>query len=856
MQIKLNYMKRLLMAFAFLSLLPVGMAAQGWPARYGGVMLQGFYWDSYEDTQWANLTSQADELSRYFNLIWVPNSATTSSTYHNSQAKTMGYDPCFWLRHTSSFGSEADLRAMVAAFKAKGTGIIADVVINHKNGLNSWADFPDESVTGQQAGKVYTLTWDNEHYSGICHTDEANSKADSPVKGQLTGNADTGDDFDGYRDLDHTNALVQQNVKTYLDYLKDELGYAGFRYDMVKGYAPFYLKLYNESARPEFSVGEYWDGSYDAVAGWINGTDGAYKSAAFDFPLKDGAIKAFADGNFTAASNYFANKGLAGDGVHGMNRYAVTFVDNHDTYEKPEYRLNRNVLAANAFILAMPGTPCIFLKHWMDSKEEIKKMVEARKRAGITNQSTIIAEAYDTDGDGYYMTVKGRQGTVLCMAGYVTGADVMGYDLVSSGENYAYYLKMDDVQAADDNIDIYVKADGQPYLYAWDETGAPLNGNYPGQPMSQVTLNGEPFYHFTTATSPINIILSYGSDDTKTNNIEGIDGDRLYYFTNNNATDFTGLSYDPVAHTAFCELPAGYGVPSAWAWKGGDQYTGGQWPGESCTLVAPLAGNNIYQWTYTGTLVGEPESIIFSYNGGQTQTENLAFADGGYYAWQNGTAHAMPSPLRRALPAFGQTGADRVFTAGQRSTICLPFSLDAGAVQQLGGKVYQMSSLDADGILHFTEAETIVAFHPYLFVADATGKPFSAFKGWIWHEGTARDEAVGGFHFVGNMGNRAHYVSDATKTYYSYGAADGQFYEIDATNGLNLNGYRCCFYKEAGSQGAKPVAISLDGSTTGISEVMPAGAPTDDAWYTLSGQRVSSPTRGVFIHNGKKVIIR
>ncbi len=36
--------------------------ATGWPANYEGVMLQGFYWDSYADTKWTNLESQADEL--------------------------------------------------------------------------------------------------------------------------------------------------------------------------------------------------------------------------------------------------------------------------------------------------------------------------------------------------------------------------------------------------------------------------------------------------------------------------------------------------------------------------------------------------------------------------------------------------------------------------------------------------------------------------------------------------------------------------------------------------------------------------------------------------------------------------
>ena len=44
----------------------LAMMAQGWPADYKGVMLQGFSWDSYVDTQWDNLRSQAAELSQFF----------------------------------------------------------------------------------------------------------------------------------------------------------------------------------------------------------------------------------------------------------------------------------------------------------------------------------------------------------------------------------------------------------------------------------------------------------------------------------------------------------------------------------------------------------------------------------------------------------------------------------------------------------------------------------------------------------------------------------------------------------------------------------------------------------------------
>ena len=67
------------------------MMAQGWPADYKGVMLQGFAWDSYVDTQWDNLRSQADELSQFFSLIWVPNSANCNNGYTN-----MGYMPVYY----------------------------------------------------------------------------------------------------------------------------------------------------------------------------------------------------------------------------------------------------------------------------------------------------------------------------------------------------------------------------------------------------------------------------------------------------------------------------------------------------------------------------------------------------------------------------------------------------------------------------------------------------------------------------------------------------------------------------------------------------------------------------------------
>lgn len=59
---------------ALTMLAPANASAQGWPANFKGVMLQGFYWNSYSDTNWSVLEKQADELSEYFKLIWIPQS--------------------------------------------------------------------------------------------------------------------------------------------------------------------------------------------------------------------------------------------------------------------------------------------------------------------------------------------------------------------------------------------------------------------------------------------------------------------------------------------------------------------------------------------------------------------------------------------------------------------------------------------------------------------------------------------------------------------------------------------------------------------------------------------------------------
>lgn len=489
-----------------------GANALGWPADYQGVMLQGFSWDSYTDTKWTNLTSQVDELSKYFNLIWVPNSGNCGG------GNNMGYMPQYWFtNHNSSFGTEAELLAMIKAYKEKGTGFIADCVINHRVGVTNWTDFPAEEWNGQ----IWKIGTD-----GICSTDEVK---DAQGQAKPTGAPDTGDDFNGARDLDHTNANVQNNCKNYVKCLQEKYGYAGMRYDMVKGYGGQYTKIYNTYANVQFSVGEYWDASYDAVAGWINAT--GKTSAAFDFPCKYAINEAFANNDMTKLV-WRANGTTpqpAGMIHYGYSQYAVTFVDNHDTYRDGS-KFNGNVPAANAFILMSPGTPCVFLPHYKQYKNEIQTLINVRNSVGVHNNSAV--NVLRTQTDCYMAEITGKNGKVVVKIGSAS-VSPSGYDnadIVASGNDYCVWTKVkiggdrpenpdtpdDPIVNPDNCVSVYFDNSAAgwttPYIHYWGEE----ESAWPGNAMTKV---GPSTWLYACPNGTTGHLFNAGDgDNTKTDN--------------------------------------------------------------------------------------------------------------------------------------------------------------------------------------------------------------------------------------------------------------------------------------------------------------------------------------------------
>lgn len=403
----------------------ISAMAQGWPANYKGVMLQGFSWNAYDYAQWKTLEAQTSEFKGFIDLVWVPQSGKCAET-----VQVMGYKPYYYFNHNSSFGTEDELRSMIKTFKNNGIGTIADVVINHRN-TEGWFTFPAETYKGVTYQMLST---------DICKNDDGGKTLTQANKENvnLSINNDEGDDFGDCRDLDHKSTNVQKVVKAYLKFLKEDLGYEGFRYDMVKGFAASHVRDYNDATGIQFSVGEYWDGVGN-IKNWINST--GKKSGAFDFPFHYNMTNAIKYNNWSKLND----ASLMSDPSY--RQYAVTFVENHDIQVREDKSNNPDPIptayipAANAFMIAMPGTPCIFQPHWKAYEHELKSMIEARKLVGITNTSDYTN--YASNAQYFANAVNGADGRKLLV---VVGIPSMmtpsktEYTRILSSKNYMYYL--------------------------------------------------------------------------------------------------------------------------------------------------------------------------------------------------------------------------------------------------------------------------------------------------------------------------------------------------------------------------------------------------------------------------------
>ena len=585
------------------TLATLSLSAQGWPAQYEGVMLQGFYWDSFSQSQWVKLEKQADELSQYFSLVWLPQSADCGGT-------SMGYDDLYWFpgHYNSSFGSEAELRSLIQTFKSKGIGTIADVVINHRKNVSNWVDFPKETYNGV----TYELK-----STDICGNDDGGAtKQWAKQNGySLSSNNDTGEGWPGMRDLDHKSENVQANVKAYLKMLLNDLGYTGFRYDMVKGYSATYTKMYNEDSQPQFSVGECWDGT-NTIKNWIEGT--GKTSAAFDFQFRYTVRNAANngdwrkliqqnDGNWPLISSSYNNG--------AYKQWAVTFVENHDTEKRSNAAqdpLKKDTLAANAYLLAMPGTPCVFFTHWIDCKQSIKAMIDVRRFAGIQNTGNYnMLQANNAKYAAF--SSQGSKSNLLVVVGQTNMyTPEASWIKVLEGHHFAYYL--------DQNANT-----------AWVDLAS---GEYEGTQKATLTA--------VTATAGAQLVYTTDGSTPTANSTKVASGTKIDI--TGNMTLKVGLliggavsgivtrTYTepaPVVKTTINIYvntdKVGWTAVNFWSWGGDDSHSpvNKNWPGDKVSTTTAIGGKQWYAKEFTINGSDDFVNLVFSTGSGSPQTVDI-----------------------------------------------------------------------------------------------------------------------------------------------------------------------------------------------------------------------------------------
>ena len=533
------------------------------------------------------------------------------------------------------------------------------------------------------------------------------------------------------------------------------------------------------------------------------------------------------------------------------------------------------LLQANAYMLSMPGVPCVFYPHWKAHGAAIKPMILARKAVGVHSESAVSDEII---GNGYRAVVTGTKGSLILELGDACSSQPWGYSEVAAGPGYKMYITY---ECAIPELTI------TPASTTFRTPTLSVN-------MSATGLAGVPTIYYTLdGSDPKSSATKKTYSGAIT--ISGTVTLKAYADVAGRQSDVQTCEYTYIPPQEKPIIIA-FRKPNNWSkvylysWDRNENYLTGTWPG---TQLTQINANGLYYHQFAEEQSREINFILNDGNG--TQSANLLTYEDVCYGWENNAAKLINCAENASSIIYhygtesqgdgvyeiedeyvGSITYKRIFTPGKWETIYLPFEVEKVTVEDdgeyklspwtlaSGGNYYLAKPIDdvQNSELYFDFTTELDANKPYIIQFPELDGYYDnrvvTFHGTRkWNElstslnplkPTTQMEMHGNNTLLRHVLQENVYVLRATSDF------------VLQRSATTLQPFECYVVPQQ-STGASPapkMRVRLRGQdddiATSFDELRQPALDTTQPMFNILGQQVDANYHGIVIQNGYKYI--
>ena len=256
----------------------------------------------------------------------------------------------------------------------------------------------------------------------------------------------------------------------------------------------------------------------------------------------------------------------------------------------------------------------------------------------------------------------------------------------------------------------------------------------------------------------------------------------------------------------------------------------------------------------SGAFNGVPENVfIYMPAGNTTKEKNVVIGGICDMMELDGSDNAQPFKAMKSFKA-AQATLNRSFDAGERSTVCLPYSISQSDAEKMG-TFYAFDKIESDEVNMNAVGSGLSANTPYIFKAASGGLSNLQVRVVDVVAG-----AAGGSEFRG-VYERTNYGGQ--DNWYCF-SDEGEF--VKMKSGAYVPPFRAYFV--ASNTNAPVLSILWDGkedttvteeNTTAVETVKTvADRKVAEGWWTINGMRLNAQPKkaGMYVFNGRLVVVK